>query len=643
MVGGFGRYHPFVIRSRLSQQQSTKTYFQDNSGQFEESKLQEPNDNSPPAGTPTSKYFIPNDQLEALKESVDLVSVIESYGLPQFRRTGEDRATCLCPFHDDRNPSLSIDGSRGIFKCFSCGAGGDVYSFVQKYNKLQGEEISFYKAVKMVNEKYSRGFSLDLAPSSGGKSLSQRERDVASAKKERVLEANLAAAQFYEESLMSSQSAGPARAHLRSRGLTAQTVRAFAIGFAPESYFAGRRYGTSTWGEGSLVNHLRDLGFSATEIFDAGLAIRTKKSRQPAGNQNNSTHSNVNNDLDYSTLMDRFRGRIVVPIFDSTGNAILGFGGRILEEFHSKDQAYKGPKYLNSPESIVFQKKSILFGQHMAKKAMRFWDEIDEAPRPVVIVEGYMDGIALWQAGVREAVACMGTALTPEQLSAAARIAGTKNGRVVLCLDNDSAGLNALERICSGNILSTLTERYPVEIRIAELPEGTKDPAEYIEQNNNVKTLEDSFREDIIATSLEWTDWYIKRLLSMYDRSAARGSTGSFGDVFERLAGFLASINNAAERIKKACELSSRLAEIIAKENNSTHVSDTVRIQLESDLVDKASTIADSKSILYQRIASTEGGPSKDIKATALSITSGDGPSVADPRAKLTAKARKKI
>ena len=359
----------------------------------------------------------------------------------------------------------------------------------------------------------------------------------------------------------------------------------------------------------------------------------------------------------------------MVPIFDSTGNAILGFGGRILEEFHSKDQAYKGPKYLNSPESIVFQKKSILFGQHMAKKAMRFWDEIDEAPRPVVIVEGYMDGIALWQAGVREAVACMGTALTPEQLSAAARIAGTKNGklatqsekiatlsersllilfvelrtgRVVLCLDNDSAGLNALERICSGNILSTLTERYPVEIRIAELPEGIKDPAEYIEQNNNVKTLEDSFREDIIATSLEWTDWYIKRLLSMYDRSAARGSTGSFGDVFERLAGFLASINNAAERIKKACELSSRLAEIIAKENNSTHVSDTVRIQLESDLVDKASTIADSKSILYQRIASTEGGPSKDIKATALSITSGDGPSVADPRAKLTAKARKK-
>lgn len=128
--------------------------------------------------------------------------------------------------------------------------------------------------------------------------------------------------------------------------------------------------------------------------------------------------------------MDRFRGRLVVPIFDATGAKILGFGGRILEAKMAKKSDFKSAKYLNSPETLVFQKKTILFGQHMAKKAIRYWDKIDEVPRPVVIVEGYMDCIALWQAGVREAVSCMGTALTSEQLTAAARMAGTKNGKI---------------------------------------------------------------------------------------------------------------------------------------------------------------------------------------------------------------------
>lgn len=135
-------------------------------------------------------------------------------------------------------------------------------------------------------------------------------------------------------------------------------------------------------------------------------------------------------EMDYSTLMDRFRGRLVVPIFDATGTEILGFGGRILESEDSTETAFKTAKYLNSPESLAFQKKNILFGQHMAKKAIRFWVKTEEVPRPVLIVEGYMDAIALWQAGVPEAVACMGTALTSEQLSAAARITGTKNGKI---------------------------------------------------------------------------------------------------------------------------------------------------------------------------------------------------------------------
>jgi DNA primase len=148
-------------------------------------------------------------------------------------------------------------------------------------------------------------------------------------------------------------------------------------------------------------------------------------------------------DMDYSTLMDRFRGRLVVPIFDATGKEVLGFGGRILESSNEKESDFKAAKYLNSPETLVFKKKNILFGQQMAKKAIRYWDKVEEAPRPVVIVEGYMDSIALWQAGICEAVACMGTALTSEQLLVAARIAGTKNGKI------DEV---ATKKVCEQNI-----------------------------------------------------------------------------------------------------------------------------------------------------------------------------------------------
>lgn len=139
--------------------------------------------------------------------------------------------------------------------------------------------------------------------------------------------------------------------------------------------------------------------------------------------------------MDYTILMDRFRGRLVVPIFDVTGTKVLGFGGRILGQAATAKN-FNAPKYLNSPDSRVFKKKMILFGHHMAKeaidKAFRETNEDKEAKttrRPVILVEGYMDAMALWQAGIKEVVACMGTGLTEEQLLAAARIAGSRGGR----------------------------------------------------------------------------------------------------------------------------------------------------------------------------------------------------------------------
>jgi DNA primase len=340
--------------------------------------------------------------------------------------------------------------------------------------------------------------------------------------------------------------------------------------------------------------------------------------------------------MDFSPLMDRFRGRLVVPIFDAMGKHVLGFGGRILQQASQKQSDFKAPKYLNSPESPIFSKKTLLFGHHVAKDAVQEsksrGDKRDSSVgASVVIVEGYMDAIALWQAGVRETVACMGTALTSEQLGAAAKTAGARGGRVILCLDSDDAGIAAVERLCSGSILSSVGEQYIVEIRIASLPENVKDPAEFIESYNKQNKKEeaniaaDDFRKEVLDTSVEWTEWYIDRILRQYDSTALRGAAGSFGDTFEHVADFLATFKNAADRTKRACEVAASLAAIMAEESDSPSMSNTVRIQLESDLVDKASRVANSRDAVARRIESVEGGSDAEVQAKLSNLARGAG------------------
>mmetsp|Transcript_1046 Transcript_1046/g.2048 ORF Transcript_1046/g.2048 Transcript_1046/m.2048 type:complete len:1254 (+) Transcript_1046:1-3762(+) len=588
-----------------------------------------------PSGTKGSKFYIPTEQIEELREAVDLVSVIESYNLPQFKRNG-DRATCLCPFHDDHNPSMSIDGSRGIYKCFSCGAGGNVYNFVQEYAKLDGEEISFPRAVQMIKENFAPagvGPSLDFKVNYSKDSEYDRAQQ---AKKERLVQTNLAAAAYFEKSLVSMAGAGKARAYLRGRKLNPTTIRAFSIGYAPDCYFQRKGGGPRSWGEGSLVNYLKEQNFTAQDIFDAGLATKTNAK---AKRKQNTDRINQTEDIQYSNIMDRFRGRIIVPIFDAAGKSVIGFGGRILDSMETNKE-FKAAKYLNSPESLIFKKQEVLFGQHMAQKSVRFWANkaADDASHPVLIVEGYMDAIALWQAGIREGVASMGTSLTAKQLNAVAALAGRKNGHVVLCLDNDDAGLTAIERLCSARTLHDLTERYPLEIRVASLPAGIKDPAEFIEDFAGEENVVEAFRTDIIAGAIEWSDWYIKRVLASYDQASPRGTTGSFGDVFERVATFLANYQNAADRTKQACEVAGHLGSIIAKSDNNTQVSNAVLIQLESDLVEKAASIAHSKSAISG--TQTLSSVGKSALETELSELPYDDENLGvDERSKLSTKA----
>jgi DNA primase len=383
--------------------------------------------------------------VEQLKQSVNIVDVVESYQLPGFQRKGggdTQRAVAICPFHDDHNPSLNIDNQRKLYKCFACGAGGDVFNFVKEYDNLgksEANKMSFGAAVRHVAKEFGDGTSSLQGEAIRGSNRQQRmteeQRHELQQKQNRIRLANTLAAEFYGKCLVTLPAAGAARQHLRDRHLAPATVRAFAMGYAPDAYFGHDR--KRNWGEGSLVEYLRQKGFRPQELIDAGLATRTKRAQwqDVADNDETARQGKVDSHItqtnnttepaadDYSTLIDRFRGRLMVPIFDLSGTHVIAFGGRILAaEAESAHSEFKAPKYLNSPESLVFQKKNELFGLHYACQAIR-----EQTQRStILIVEGYMDAIALWDIGVHEVVASMGTALTMEQLSAAAKAVGSR-------------------------------------------------------------------------------------------------------------------------------------------------------------------------------------------------------------------------
>jgi DNA primase len=334
--------------------------------------------------------------------------------------------------------------------------------------------------------------------------------------------------------------------------------------------------------------------------------------------------------------MDRFRGRLVVPIFDASGKKVLGFGGRILPPPDDQNPVasldFKAPKYLNSPESVIFQKSSILFNEHMARDAVQ---KSKGAPgdktRGVILVEGYMDAIALWGIGVKEVVASMGTAISSDQLASVAKLAGSPGGRVILCLDNDQAGQIAVERLCGNGMLSEASSKHGVEILVASLPEGLKDPADFIEAREGANDeIAQAFRTEIVGSACDWTDWYLQRLFTEYDPDATRGRPGSFGDIFERVAGFLASSMEPADRTKRAYEVAGSLAGLIAQEKNETEVSSVVRFQFESDLIDRASRIAEAKDAVQRRSESVGGQSPTGTKMVLSSLSRGQGPSADD-------------
>lgn len=357
------------------------------------------------------RYLLPmaysRQDIDRVREATDLVELAQE--VTKVKRSGRS-VMAVCPFHSEKTPSLSVDPARGLYHCFGCGKSGDVYRWVEE---TQG--LDFAGSVEFLARR--AGIVLTPDPDAA------RRRD----RREELVVAVEAAIVFYNDRLRSGDDAGGARGYLRSRGYGGDVVERFRLGYSPEK-----------WDD--LVRHLRDQDVKDEVMIRAGLASRSRK----------------------GSLIDRFRGRIMFPIYDLRGDGV-GFGARVLEG--------DGPKYLNSPETPIYHKSRLLYGLNWAKSAIVRTDQS-------VVVEGYTDVIAFHLAEKPVAVATCGTALGEEHLDLLRRF----SERVVLAFDADEAGAGAALRGFERSVPGDL------DLRVALLPLG-RDPADLV-HSGEVESLE---------------------------------------------------------------------------------------------------------------------------------------------------------
>src|SRR2546421_4564941 len=394
------------------------------------------------------------DAKEQVRDAVDMVDLVSSR--TELRRAGANRFEGLCPFHEERTPSFGVDPVKKVYHCFGCGAGGDVFTFVQ-----ETEGLDFIGALEYLADRYG----IELQREEEDPRAAERRR-----KRERLYELLERATAFYERYLWESDEAAGAREYLAGRQLEEDALREFRVGYAPSAY-------------DRMLGAARQAGFTNRESYEAGLAQRAKGEGR---------------------LYDRFRRRITFPLTDHRGR-VLGFGARQMGETD------RGPKYLNTPEGELYHKGRQLFGLALARAdAARIGE--------VLLVEGYTDVLALHQAGLRNTVGLMGTALTEEQVSELARLVGGSDAaRVTLALDADASGQQAMVRAAA------VAAGRKLDLRVAPLPEG-RDPADLVTDEGA-----DAVRARI-AASVPFEEFSFERILAGADLGSAGGRDRALGD-----------------------------------------------------------------------------------------------------------------
>jgi DNA primase len=349
--------------------------------------------------------FIPEDKILEIKSAADIVDVISENVL--LKKTGKNYIG-LCPFHSEKTPSFTVSPQKQIFYCFGCSAGGNVFSFIMKR-----DGITFPEAVQILSRQY--GITIPLKEMSDAQKKRRSER-------EELLAVNRLAMDFFHKALLTPASGKLAGAYLEKRGIKQETIRMFRIGYAPEGW-------------NNVVNFFQKKRISLNIVEKAGLIVERENKRG---------------------FYDRFRNRIIFPIFNLNMH-LIAFGGRVMND--------DVPKYLNSPETLIYNKSRSLYGIHLAQKKSR-----DE--ETVYIAEGYFDLLALHQNGINNSAATLGTSLTSEHVHIIRGLVG-KDGNAVLVFDSDDAGIKAALRSI-GIFLNA-----GMDARVMVLPSGY-DPDSYL-------------------------------------------------------------------------------------------------------------------------------------------------------------------
>lgn len=367
--------------------------------------------------------------LQELADRNEITDVVGSY-VRLTRRSGSNQFG-LCPFHSEKTPSFSVSADKQIYHCFGCGKGGSVINFI-----MEIENLTFPDAVEFLARR-------------AGMEVPDDRPDENRRRRERMLALNRDAARFFF-SRLTAPGGRPAQDYILRRRISPATAKAFGLGFAPDSWDA-------------LCSAMKARGYSEYELTDAGLARHGKSGRG---------------------IYDTFRNRLMFPVIDVRGN-VIGFSGRILDDGE--------PKYMNSPETLVFNKSLNLFALNLAKKSKSGY---------IILSEGNIDVVALHQAGFDSAVASLGTSLTPEQ----ARLISRYAGEVIIAYDSDGAGQKASQRAIG------ILEKLDLKVRVLQLPEG-KDPDEFIK----LKGAE-AFRSLLENTS-NHIEYRLQRVRGQFDLS----------------------------------------------------------------------------------------------------------------------------
>lgn len=386
--------------------------------------------------------------IEEVKSRLNIADVVGEYVSLKNASVGSLKG--LCPFHDEKSPSFNVRPMQGFYHCFGCGEGGDVYKFVQ-----QMDSISFTEAV----EKLATRVGFELTYEEGGASPDQGQRS-------RILEANNAAASFYQSQLMTDE-AIPGRDFLKGRGFDKDAAEHFGVGFAPKGW-------------GNLTDHLKGLGFTIEELVTAGLVTKSDRG-----------------------AYDKFRGRLIWPIRDTTGQ-VIGFGARKLFD---DDQ---GPKYLNTSDTLVYHKSSVLYGIDLAKRDI-------SKQQQVVVVEGYTDVMACHLAGVTTAVATCGTAFGDEHIRIINRMLSAEKdtpAQVIFTFDPDTAGQKAAMRAF------TDSHKFSAQTFVAVGPDGL-DPCDLRSQKG------DEAVRLMLENKKPLFEFAIKQKIGKFDLATIEGRVGA--------------------------------------------------------------------------------------------------------------------